>query len=224
MHGKLTELPRYSLYQRALPNSSQFFCVSLCLSFLQSLIVPVRSSSPSCAGMGQLSSARFPWLPQSAHTACPIMSSYDLLSPSKLNVKSPDWSTGEAQWLRALATLPQDQSSISSSTWQLTIGCNSSPRGSDALFWHLLALHAHDTLTFRQAKHIYSHKIKWKKKSTRFNCLWVFIPVCLLGLASHILNQFIVFSCSSIIRTQIRAKRTGMKKKGGIFLSSNMPW
>lgn len=42
--------------------------------------------------------------------------------------------------------------SIPSTTWQLTTVLNSSPRGCDILFWPLWVLHAHGAQTYMQAK------------------------------------------------------------------------
>jgi hypothetical protein len=56
----------------------------------------------------------------------------------------------KTQWLRALATLPGHPGSIPSTHMAAPIG-KSSPRGSDALFWHPRTLHACGT-------HIHAHK------------------------------------------------------------------
>ena len=68
-----------------------------------------------------------------------------------------------AQWLRALATHPEDL--VPAPTWQLTAICTYSSRGSKALFWPPRVLYAK---TYVLAKHPYTqneNKLILKKKS-----------------------------------------------------------
>jgi hypothetical protein len=52
----------------------------------------------------------------------------------KYAIQNSVWGAGEmAQWLRALATLPEDQVQISAPTWQFITVSKSSSSGSDSL-------------------------------------------------------------------------------------------
>jgi hypothetical protein len=62
----------------------------------------------------------------------------------------------EEQWLLFQKT----QVSFSAPVWWLANICNSSSRGSDALFWTLGALHSHGAQTYMKAL---AHKIRMKK-------------------------------------------------------------
>jgi hypothetical protein len=58
-----------------------------------------------------------------------------------------------AGWLRALVAFLEDVGSILCTLLWLTTICNSSSKGSDALFWSLQALHAYGANIYGQAKH-----------------------------------------------------------------------
>lgn len=57
-----------------------------------------------------------------------------------------------AHWLRALACLLEGRG-LNSSTHKFTSVCNSSSRGSDALFWPQRTLKVPGAQTYMQAKH-----------------------------------------------------------------------
>lgn len=65
-----------------------------------------------------------------------------------------------ALWLRAFAVFSEDLSSDPSThTRYLTIACNYSSPGSDALLWPLWVLHARDAHTDKQT---HTHRLKIK--------------------------------------------------------------
>jgi hypothetical protein len=69
-----------------------------------------------------------------------------------------------AQRLRTLSALPEDPDSISSTDMAVYSQlCNSSPRGSGALFWPLEALHAR---TYMQVKYFIHTTNKQTNKQT----------------------------------------------------------
>lgn len=61
-----------------------------------------------------------------------------------------------ALWLKALAPLPEDLSTVP--TWQFTIVSNSSSRGSSTLYWLLWALYECGIQTYIQAN-THTHKM-----------------------------------------------------------------
>ena len=67
---------------------------------------------------------------------------------------------GVAEWLRLCIVLPKALSSVSST--QLTTACNSSPKGTDALFWPSQAptLRCRTSLQLPPNTHIYINKNK----------------------------------------------------------------
>lgn len=81
------------------------------------------------------------------------------LHDTTIKTKAPGWRAGPV--VTALATLLEDQGLIPAPTRQLTNICNSSCRGSDALFspWH--CMHRH---TGRQ--NTQTHKVKSKTKES----------------------------------------------------------
>lgn len=68
---------------------------------------------------------------------------------------------GQEEWLanmalRALTALPKDMGPIPSTQWQLTTICNSSSRGSDALFRPLQVLPVHDAQAHANRTHVHT--------------------------------------------------------------------
>jgi hypothetical protein len=68
-----------------------------------------------------------------------------------------------AQWLRALAALPEVLVGVSASTWLLTTTCTSSSRGSDALSWPSWVLQVYGAQIMYSGRiPIYLNKINFK--------------------------------------------------------------
>lgn len=71
------------------------------------------------------------------------------------------------RWLSAFAALVENQGSIARSHMVDHNHGNSSPTGSDTLFWSLGALHAQDAYTYLQIKHPYTQN-KYKSLTKAF--------------------------------------------------------